>query len=129
MSSMNTAILGYLKKLMTIRLENTLLLYTHRDSLKNCSIDQLFFYRLRTFQLSFFLFFESYHFLKIMKRKCKKKPLNFVAAILDFWRPSWIDNGYFLTLYSIHGNIYLYQFWCFYHKVNDQLTGLSYHVS
>ena len=38
------------------------------------------------------------------------KKLNFVAAILDFGRPSWIDNGDFLTLYSIHGNDYLYQF-------------------
>ena len=29
------------------------------------------------------------------------KPLNFVAAILDLWRPSWIDNGYLISLYSI----------------------------
>ena len=29
------------------------------------------------------------------------KKLNFVAAILDFWRPSWIDNGYLISLYSI----------------------------
>ena len=34
--------------------------------------------------------------------KCQK--INFVAAILDFWRPYWIDNGKFLTLYSIHDN-------------------------
>ena len=40
--------------------------------------------------------------------------MNFVAAILDFWRPSWIDNGYFIILYSIHGNDHLYQFWYFY---------------
>ena len=26
------------------------------------------------------------------------KKLNFVAAILDFWRPSWIDNGYLISL-------------------------------
>ena len=34
-----------------------------------------------------------------------------VAAILDFWQISWIDNGEFLTLYSIHDNDHLYQFW------------------
>ena len=25
-------------------------------------------------------------------------------AILDFWRPSWIYNGYLISLYSIYGN-------------------------
>ena len=39
------------------------------------------------------------------------KKLNFVAAIFDFWRPSWIENGEFLTLYSIHDNDDLYQVW------------------
>ena len=39
------------------------------------------------------------------------KKLNFVAPILDFWQPSWIGNGEFLTLYSIHDNDHLYQFW------------------
>ena len=63
-----------------------------------------FFYWFRTFQLSF-LFFKFYHFQRIMKNV---KNLNFVAAILDFWRPSWIDNGDFLTLYSIHDNDHLY---------------------
>ena len=29
---------------------------------------------------------------------------------LDLWRPSWIDNGEFFTLYSIHDNDHLYQF-------------------
>ena len=53
-----------------------------------------------------FLFFKSYHFQRIMSKNVKK--LNFVAAILDFWRPSWIDNGDFLTLYSIHSNDHLY---------------------
>ena len=48
------------------------------------------------------------------------KKLNFVAAILDFWRPSWIDNGYLISLYSIYGNNHLYQFWYFYHKLNDK---------
>ena len=48
------------------------------------------------------------------------KKLNFLAAILDFWQPSWIDNGYFLTLYSTYAHDHLYQFWCFYQKVNDQ---------
>ena len=58
---------------------------------------------------------------KILIRENFKK-LNFVAVILDFRLPSWITNGYFLTLYSIHGNDHLYQFWCFYHKVNDRYT-------
>ena len=43
------------------------------------------------------------------------------AAILEFWWATWIDNRYFLTLYSTYANDYLYQFWCFYHKVNDRL--------
>ena len=29
---------------------------------------------------------------------------------MDFWRPSWIDNGYFISLYSIYGSNHLYQF-------------------
>ena len=33
-----------------------------------------------------------------------KEKLNFLAAILDFWRPSWIYNGYLISLYSIYGN-------------------------
>ena len=66
---------------------------------------RFFFYGFRTFQLSFFLFFESYHFLKIMKRKFQK--LNFVTAKLYFWRPSWLDNWEFLTLYSIYDNDHL----------------------
>ena len=49
-----------------------------------------------------------------------------MAAILDFWRPSWIDNGDFLTLYSTDANDHLYKFWCFYHKVNDR-DGLFLH--
>ena len=36
--------------------------------------------------------------------------------IVSVRRPSWIDNGYFLTLYSTYANDHLYQFWCFYHK-------------
>ena len=48
------------------------------------------------------------------------KKLNFVAAILDFWRPSWNDNGYLISPYFIYGNNHLYQFWYFYHKVNDR---------
>ena len=39
------------------------------------------------------------------------KKMIFVEAILDFWWPSWIDNGECLTLYSFHGNDHLYQFW------------------
>ena len=33
-----------------------------------------------------------------------KKKLNFVAAFLEFWRPSWIDNAEFFTLYYIYDN-------------------------
>ena len=36
--------------------------------------------------------------------------LNFLAAILDFSRRSWIANEEFLTLYFIHDNDHLYQF-------------------
>ena len=48
-----------------------------------------FFYRFRTFQWSFFLFYETYNFLNIMKRKCQKTQfcgghLGFLAAILDW---------------------------------------------
>ena len=39
-----------------------------------------------------------------------------------FWRQSWIDNGYLISLYSIYANNHLYQFWYFYHKVNDRYT-------
>ena len=53
--------------------------------------------------------------------KCQNK-LKFVAAILDLWRPYWIDNEYLINLYSIYGNNHLYQFWYFYHKVNDRYT-------
>ena len=42
------------------------------------------------------------------------KKLNIVAGILDFWRPSWIDNGEFLTIYSIYDNDHLYQFFFYY---------------
>ena len=31
------------------------------------------------------------------------------GGILNFWWPSWIDNGYFLTLYSINGKHHLNQ--------------------
>ena len=57
-----------------------------------------------------FLFFESYRFLKIMKRKYKK---NRISRL-----PSWIFGGRlgftigtFLTLYPLHSNDHLYQFW------------------
>ena len=36
---------------------------------------------------------------------------------MHFWRPSWNDNRYSISLYSIYGNNHLYQFWYFYHKV------------
>ena len=75
-------------------------------------LTRYFFYRLRTFQFSFFCFcccLSLITFLKSWSENVKK--LNFVAAISDFWRPSWIDNEEFLTLYSIHDNDHLYQFW------------------
>ena len=37
-------------------------------------------------------------------------------------RPSQINNGYLISLYSIYGNYHLYQFWYFYHKENDRYT-------
>ena len=46
-----------------------------RNSSKNCSIGQIFFYRFNTFQVSFFLFFESYRVLKTLRRKYKKTEL------------------------------------------------------
>ena len=50
------------------------------------------------------------------------KILKFMVAILYFWRPSWIDNGYLISLHSIYGNYHLYQFWNVYHKVKDRYT-------
>ena len=38
------------------------------------------------------------------KTKFRGGHLRFLAAILDFWWPSWIDNGYLLSLYSISIN-------------------------
>ena len=38
------------------------------------------------------------------------KTLNFLAAILDLWRPSGIYNRYLISLYSIYGNDHFYQF-------------------
>ena len=38
---------------------------------------------------------------------CKSINANYYLinkAILDFWRPSWIYNGYLISLYSIYGN-------------------------
>ena len=77
--------------------------------LKIVRLTWFFSYGLRTFQLSIFVLWV----LSLSKNHERKnvKKLNFVAAILDFWRPSWTDNGYFLTLYSLHGNDHLYKFW------------------
>ena len=38
-----------------------------------------------------YILFLSYHFLKIMRRKCQKT--EFPSGHRGFWRPSWIDNG------------------------------------
>ena len=66
------------------------------------------------------MFFESYHFLKIIKQKCQKTEfrrghLGFWAAILD-WQ--WVLDQ--PVLYVWYDN--LYQFSYFYHKVNDRYT-------
>ena len=86
------------------------------NSLKICSIDQIFFLQVQDIPIKIFCSL-SLSLSKNHERKCQKR--NFMAAILDFWRPSWIDNGYFLTLYSICYSDHLCQFWCFYHKVNE----------
>ena len=54
-----------------------------RNSLKNCSIDQIFFLQVQDITIKFFLFFESYHFQKIISENVKK--MNFVAF---FWNNS-----------------------------------------
>ena len=68
-------------------------IYTHiskgRNSVKNGSIDLIFFSTGSEDSNEVFLFFESYHYLKIMKRKCQKTEfhgdhLGFLAAILNF---------------------------------------------
>ena len=68
-----------------------LTIYIHiskgRNSVKKLSIDQFFFYRFKTFQLSF-CSLSLITFQKIMKRKCQKTEfrgghLRFLAAILD----------------------------------------------
>ena len=63
-------------------------------------LNRFLFLQVKNIPINFFLLFESYHFLKVMRRKCQK---NWISAILDFWRPSWIDNGDFLpcTLYMV----------------------------
>ena len=58
--------------------------------------------------------------MAVMRRKCQKT--EFRSGHLGFWRPSWIDNGYLITLYSLYGNDHLYKFWYFYHKLNDRCT-------
>ena len=58
---------------------------------KIIQLTRFIFYRFRTFKLSFcfFLFFESYHFLKVMRLKCQKTEFRdghfgFYVAILDW---------------------------------------------
>ena len=45
------------------------------------------------------------------------KTLYFVA-VLVLWRPSWIDNGYSISLYSMDQSFFFYQFRYFYDKGN-----------
>ena len=87
--------------------ERKITIYIHiskgRNSIKNCSIDQIFFLQVQDVPIIIiiiyfiFLFFESYHFLKIMKGKSKKKT-EFRGDRLDFLWPSWIAHGDFLIL-------------------------------
>ena len=51
-------------------------------------------------------------FKKSWGEKVKKIEF-FLAAILDFWLTSWIDNGYLIILYSIYGKNHLYHFGTF----------------
>ena len=66
-----------------------LTIYIHilkgRNSVKNCSIDQIFFYRFRTFQLSFFVLWV----LSLSKNHEAKMSKNLIS-----WRPSWIFGGH-----------------------------------
>ena len=92
-----------------------LTIYTHfskgRNSLKNCSILTKFFLKGSGHSNEVFLFFESYHFLKVMRRKCQKTEfhgghLGFLAAILD-WKNGNIGFQIHKTLsfpkmYSFH---------------------------
>ena len=60
---------------------------------------------------------------------CKKK-IEPRGCHLGFLGPSWIDNGYLISLSPIYGNNHLYQFWYFYPKVNDRYTNCHiYHFS
>ena len=88
---------------------------------KSVRLTRLFLLQVQDIPI-YFSFLEYYHFIKIMKWKCKqnKKQHIFVVAILDFWRPTWIENKVFLTLQSFHGNDHFYQFWAFF---SLQLTG------
>jgi len=72
-------------------------------------LTRFFFLHVQNNPMIFFLFWSLITFYKSWSENVKK--MNFVAAILNFWRPSWIDNEEILTLYSIHHNEHLYQFW------------------
>ena len=55
------------------------------NSLKNCSIDLIFFYRFRIFQLHFFVLWV----LWLSKNHEAKMSKNWIS-----WRPSWIFGGH-----------------------------------
>ena len=57
--------------------------------------------------------------VEMSKTKFRGGPLG------NFWRPSWIDNGYVISLYFIYVNNHLYQCWYFYQKVNDRYTNFT----
>ena len=70
-----------------------LAIYVHiskdRNSLKNCSIGQFFFYSFRTFQLILFVLwvlwlFKNYEAKMSKKTECRGDHLGFLAAILDW---------------------------------------------
>ena len=97
-----------------------------RNLFKNSRFTGFFFVQVQEIPINIFRYYhlhENYHFPKSLRQKCQK--MKIVASILDFWRPSWIDNEYFVTLYSIYGTDNFYQFSCCYRKVNDRCTNCS----
>ena len=60
--------------------------------------------------------FKEYKAISMMRGKSPPSDVEMSKTLnlnLDLWRPAWIDNGYFLSLYSIYGNNNVYQFGTF----------------
>ena len=83
-----------------------------RNSVKNCSIDQIFFYRFRTFHWSFsglwVLSLSKNHEAKVSKNWISWRPSRI------FWRPSWNLSWPTLNSWSVSYRLPVYQFWRFY---------------